>query len=616
MLSSATTIPAAAATTATEAATTTPATTSSPATSSSTAVVLRSYNLRTLTRQKRDSFKMTTASSSSDSDCSDKTRDHSVNSTSDSDSKLRRRKSKSFSKKPKKETPPDKRRVRTGCLTCRSKHKKCDETKPVCKFCQSKNLQCIWPHEGMSRPAQLNDTLKQILSLKKVDNNELSTISNTSASLPGYTLSQKLGFLSGSLNFNTDLHPKYLQLPSNFPAILSIIPALQSGHFSSNVSSFIFFNDKSVTSTNSLFTQSLTNLLSNYFLTDPTYILHLSNPNHILSLSRESKALTYAILAISSRLLEQFDTSYSGENTLDFYLLSVRELSKYLRNEVQGILKEKVSSKECIWWTVVLLAWFEVFSVKPEDCWDRIEGIINFFDSLGISEDTKSFQTFTGLIMVPWCCKMKYLEDNSDDPINSNCSSIFIDSSAEFSLRKLCASKHDILNLACQSFFVKDEVKQWVDLWNTLLEWKSRTTGNEEFKQPDGAIILAVDKDLFSYILYHTACYHLLSNKPDNVSLIFQNPNDYSTIVAFAMGQDRHDCDNLIQWHRNRLIKILESNMITKNKKSIYSSCACWFAGFVLNDDKYDKTEIKHLLQKISSWCNLEIFKWLIETYN
>lgn len=609
MLSSATTIqpttPAAAAT-------------ESPTSLPTANTVVRSYNLRTLTRQKRNRFDMTTASSSSDSDSSDKIRDHSLNSASDSDSRIKRRKSgksaSSSSRKPKKETPPDKRRVRTGCLTCRSKHKKCDETKPICKFCQSKNLQCIWPHEGMSRPAQLNDTLKQFLSLKKVENSELST--TAPAGIPGYTLNQDLGLLSNLLNINNDFHPKYLQLPSNFPAILSIIPALQNGNFSSNVSSFIFFNDKSVTSTNSLFTQSLTNLLSNYFLTDPTYILHLSNPNHILSLSRESKSLTYAILAISSRLLEQFDTSYSGENTLDFYLLSVRELSKYLRNEVQGILKEKISSKECIWWTVVLLAWFEVFSVNPANCWDRIEGIINFFESLGISEDTKTFHTFTGLIMIPWCCKMKHLEKHSEDPLTPSSSSIFMDSSAEFSLRKLCSSKHDILNLTCQTFFVKNDVKQWVDFWNSLLEWKSRTTGNEEFKQPDGAIILAVDKDLFSYILYHIACYHLLSNKPDNVSLIFQNPNDYSSIVAFAMDQDRHDCDNLIQWHRNRLVKILESNMITKNKKSIYSSCACWFAGFVLNDDKYDKSEIQHLLQKISSWCNLEIFKWLIETYN
>ncbi|KAG0677610.1 hypothetical protein C6P40_003472 [Pichia californica] len=581
------------------------------------------YNLRDSTNQRKNY----TMSNSSSSDSED--------SSSNQSSKIKRSKSiKSNSKKPKKETPPEKRRVRTGCLTCRSKHKKCDETKPVCKFCQSKNLQCIWPHEGMSRPAQLNDTLKQLLSLKKMDSNtpiinsnpnlnldsnSVLTSSNASTTFSDLTLlPNTMDFSNSSLNEISSQSPNYLQLPSNFPSILSIIPALQTGNFTSTINSFIFFNDKSVTSTNSLFTQSLTNLLSNYFLTDPTYILHLSNPNHILSLSRESKSLTYSILAISSRLLEQFDTSYSGENTLDFYLLSVRELSKSLRNEVQGIVKDStVSSKECIWWTVILLAWFEVFSVNPINCWDRIEGIINFFDTLGIFEDTKSYHTFIGLIMIPWCCKMKQLQDKTDDTLTPTSVSIIMDSSIEIALQKICSSsKQDIINLAFQSFFVKGDIKQWVDLWNALLDWRLRSTGNEEFKQNDGAIILAVDKDLFNHILYHVACYYLLNNKPDNISLIFQSPNDYTTIVAFAMCQDRHDCDELIQWHRARLIKILESNMITKNKKSIYSSCACWFAGFVLNDDKQNKVEVKNLLQKIAKWCNLDIFKWLIQTYD
>ncbi|EXJ95472.1 hypothetical protein A1O1_00594 [Capronia coronata CBS 617.96] len=34
------------------------------------------------------------------------------------------------------------RRVRTGCLTCRGRRRKCDEEKPVCLNCKNKNLQC------------------------------------------------------------------------------------------------------------------------------------------------------------------------------------------------------------------------------------------------------------------------------------------------------------------------------------------------------------------------------------------------------------------------------------------------------------------------------------------
>ncbi|ODQ61780.1 hypothetical protein WICANDRAFT_75976 [Wickerhamomyces anomalus NRRL Y-366-8] len=44
-----------------------------------------------------------------------------------------------------------KKRVRTGCLNCRKKHKKCDETKPICKTCQLKNEHCEWPTPKLKR---------------------------------------------------------------------------------------------------------------------------------------------------------------------------------------------------------------------------------------------------------------------------------------------------------------------------------------------------------------------------------------------------------------------------------------------------------------------------------
>lgn len=40
------------------------------------------------------------------------------------------------------ETQTPKRRVRTGCLTCRRRRRKCDEGKPSCANCQNKRIQC------------------------------------------------------------------------------------------------------------------------------------------------------------------------------------------------------------------------------------------------------------------------------------------------------------------------------------------------------------------------------------------------------------------------------------------------------------------------------------------
>lgn len=593
------------------------------------------FKLRSSTRQRKNRNAATMSNNStSDSEKSSTTSNSNSNTTNTSLTsnpiKNGRKKLSKGSKNPKKETPPEKRRVRTGCLTCRSKHKKCDETKPICNFCQLKNLKCIWPQNGMTKPSQFNDTLKNLLS--NTQNNHIG-------------ITKPLDDLDLDFNLNFNYEPKYLNLPLNFPSILSIIPNLKNGNFqSSNINSFIFFNDKSISTSSSIFSQSLTNLLSNYFLTDPTYMLHLNNPNHILSLSRESKSLTYAILAISSRLLQQFDLSYSGENTLDFYILSVRELSKSLRNEMQGILNESfLINNECIWWTVVLLSWFEIFSVNPSELWGRCKNLINFFNVLGILENPRFFHIFVNLLIIPYCCKLKHDIDNENDNDNTNTNAnndnttndndndneqdlILFNSLSHYFLN----SKNDILCLTFQSFlFNKISFITWVDLWNLLLDWRLKLNKNQEFVQLDGAIILAIDKDLFNLLLYHSACYYLLINKPEHVNLIFQNPNDYSTIIAFEMIQKNNfiNLNGLINYHRSRLIKILQSNMITKNRKSIYSSTACWIAGFVLNlnidnilidetvDEHFDKSEVKLLLQKISLWCNLEIFKWLNSTY-
>ncbi|CUM63798.1 uncharacterized protein PRCAT00001382001 [Priceomyces carsonii] len=37
------------------------------------------------------------------------------------------------------------KRTFTGCLNCKRKKKKCDETKPICKSCSKRDLECTWP---------------------------------------------------------------------------------------------------------------------------------------------------------------------------------------------------------------------------------------------------------------------------------------------------------------------------------------------------------------------------------------------------------------------------------------------------------------------------------------
>lgn len=36
------------------------------------------------------------------------------------------------------------KRVRTGCLTCRERHLKCDEATPICAHCRRGSRRCRW----------------------------------------------------------------------------------------------------------------------------------------------------------------------------------------------------------------------------------------------------------------------------------------------------------------------------------------------------------------------------------------------------------------------------------------------------------------------------------------
>ncbi|KAE8420360.1 hypothetical protein BDV36DRAFT_249722 [Aspergillus pseudocaelatus] len=42
----------------------------------------------------------------------------------------------------------DAKRTKSGCLSCRVRHTKCDETKPICGGCVRNHLLCTWPNSG------------------------------------------------------------------------------------------------------------------------------------------------------------------------------------------------------------------------------------------------------------------------------------------------------------------------------------------------------------------------------------------------------------------------------------------------------------------------------------
>lgn len=142
-------------------------------------------------------------------------------------------------------------RARTGCLTCRSRRKKCDEKRPRCTGCARNGLSCSWPH-----PQRPQDDDNEHITHDKSD--EASLMSSASSPSPDAvhealttTWNPSLGAFVLSNNRATSLYPssqlllrRYLQstaaicthLPAHFnPFITDVLPLATTDDLVMNV---------------------------------------------------------------------------------------------------------------------------------------------------------------------------------------------------------------------------------------------------------------------------------------------------------------------------------------------------------------------------------------------
>lgn len=99
-------------------------------------------------------------------------------------------------------------RSKSGCLTCRKKKRKCDEVSPVCLYCESKGLECVYPG-------------KELVKVKKeTKKTDLEVLSNGIVGVSSENSRNKEPAFN-SFNFNID--PIFNISPSMYP---SSIPSL------------------------------------------------------------------------------------------------------------------------------------------------------------------------------------------------------------------------------------------------------------------------------------------------------------------------------------------------------------------------------------------------------
>ncbi|KAJ4239278.1 hypothetical protein NW760_003033 [Fusarium oxysporum] len=70
-------------------------------------------------------------------------------------------------------------RSKNGCLTCRTKRKKCDEVKPICTACERSQQDCLWPksEENQQSDMQLGENTTQASSSNPPQNISLAAYS-------------------------------------------------------------------------------------------------------------------------------------------------------------------------------------------------------------------------------------------------------------------------------------------------------------------------------------------------------------------------------------------------------------------------------------------------------
>ncbi|KAL5630700.1 hypothetical protein BROUX41_000572 [Berkeleyomyces rouxiae] len=97
-------------------------------------------------------------------------------------------------------------RSRNGCLTCRSRRKKCDEVKPICGSCDVGKRSCKWPPP--SRPNQFHDGVSSTSSLEPQNASSKFPNSTTDQpNRPGDSEPTTLPPLPGATPANSSLRP-------------------------------------------------------------------------------------------------------------------------------------------------------------------------------------------------------------------------------------------------------------------------------------------------------------------------------------------------------------------------------------------------------------------------
>lgn len=132
-------------------------------------------------------------------------------------------------------TPTTRKRVRTGCLCCRRKHKKCDETRPVCKACVFKGEICEWPTPKLKKSTSRRDSV-QSLSNGHNNLNSTTTTNSTAQHLMNNGIDKRQQLLDPNLSpvatsASTTANTNFTSMNNDLLRTTDLLPFSLNGHY-------------------------------------------------------------------------------------------------------------------------------------------------------------------------------------------------------------------------------------------------------------------------------------------------------------------------------------------------------------------------------------------------
>ncbi|QPG76481.1 hypothetical protein FOA43_003870 [Brettanomyces nanus] len=394
--------------------------------------------------------------------------------------------------------------------------------------------------------------------------------------------------MSGDATSNECVPVTFYTLPNTLSSIFTLYLTLHDRNIGAKLPNdetiFELFADKSIRNKSLHFDEYQQFLVDFYeeevaaMMMPNSEFIHVFSEG-ILRMSSESSLVQYSMLALSSRVLEQFSDQFQGEYTLDYYTIALEELSTVLRGEDKTLTED---ARMHIIASAIMLGYFEVLSVDPSELASRFSNFFGFLKSL-----IPLKPNFAEIVIIESARLLQIMTFEFTNSVSV--------SDEDFATRTVMSPYSQIVGIVIK---VERQIKlgcseeSWNQLWMELARWRSNLPG-EYSSAINGSreSVFLSQQVLGSILLYFMAQLSLIHQKPVGIQV-------KETLNGIS---DESIC-------------ILRNFMSWKNRFSVGNLFIAFHCIKKLLDTvKEKKVPMIEILKETEKWSHLVLLRWLLK---